>query len=107
MPTFKSKRRWSEARKQAVIRGLKRSWAPGGAHYIRFRNRPVDADTMRERALWDRKGRWASTFEAGPVYLLILHAKRRCDAYDVYCDGRVVCTGGKAKVGLFLGSKLP
>lgn len=109
MPTFKSNRRYSAKRIEQMRNGLKRSWAPGGAHHKRFREGPADADTMRKRELWDRKGvRCVSFTSGGGVTYHIDHSCRRTDAYDVRGIGsELVCSGGRAKVGLYLGSLLP
>jgi len=102
---MQSSRRLSPARKEAIKRGLRRSWKDG-AHAKRFYQQPADADTMRKRALWDRKGTLAGGFSAGGVEYAIYHSRRRTDAYDVKAGVRVVCSGGRAKVGLFLGALL-
>lgn len=108
---MQSHRRLSPRRKAAIVNGLKRSWQPGGTHYEKLKGRPADADTMRRRALEDRKGKPAATLFQGPVWdrveYNLYHAKRRSDSYDVYVGTKLVCTGGRAKVGLFLGSILP
>lgn len=105
MHTLQSRRRLSLARKEAIKRGLRRSWKDG-AHAKRFHQKPADADTMRKRALWDRKGAQAGSFSAGGVEYAIMHSRRRTDAYDVKEGNRVVCSGGRVKVGLFLGALL-
>lgn len=108
MPTFKSNRRYSAKRIERMRNGLKRSWEPGGAHHKRFREGPADADTMRKRELWDRKGVRCGSFTTGGVTYQIIHSGRRTDSYDVLGIGsEPVCSGGRAKVGLFLGSLLP
>jgi hypothetical protein len=107
MLTFKSNRRLSPQRKASIFRGLKRSWAKGGAHHERFLNRHADADTMRKRALWDRKGaKITEIILAGHLHT-IAHAQRRTDSYDVFLGDKIVCSGGRAKVFLFLSSLLP
>lgn len=106
MPTFKSRQIYSEKRKEAIRRGLRRSWKDG-AHHKRFHCQPVDADTIRKRALWDRKGEGIGAVALPTEAYQIRHSTRRTDSYDIYLKGRLVCSGGKAKVGLFLGSLLP
>lgn len=104
---MQSSHKWSAKRKATITKALKRSWSKGGAHRERVTNQKADADTMRQRALWDRKGTpVADIYIAGELYT-ILHSHRRTDSYDVKAAGREVCSGGKAKVGLFLGSLLP
>jgi hypothetical protein len=85
-----------------MTRALKRSWQPGGAHYERFRNRPVDADTVRARALHDRMGSVAALPD-----VTIRHSLRRTDAYDVMQGNRVVVSGGRVVIGRYLASLLP
>lgn len=63
----------------------------------------MDADTVRKRALWDRKGKGVEF----PRGLQILHSKRRSDSYDVLIDGGCVLSGGRVKVGQYLASLLP
>lgn len=81
--------------------GLLRSWQPGGAHYKRFREGKADADTMRKRTLWDRKGK---TFT---LSFTLRHSPRRTDSYDVLEGGRVVFTGGRTTLGRFMAKGLP
>lgn len=69
---------------------------------------PPDADTMRWRALQDRKGDICATLKLsnGPSYV-ITHSRRRTDSYDVELHyGRVVKTGGRVAIGRFLASIL-
>lgn len=106
---MQSSNKWSEKRKRTITKALKRSWSDGGAHREATTNQHIDADTARKRALWDRKGNAAATLALTGVQFpyFITYSHRRTDSYDVWNGGSVVCTGGKAKVGLFLGSKLP
>lgn len=106
MPTSPSHTNWSAKRKASIRRALKRSWQPGGAHYERFRNRPVDADTVRKRALWDRKGLLAGWFSAGGKHYQIIHSRRRTDAFDVVLHARTVFSGGRHAVGRFIAGLL-
>lgn len=74
--------------------------------------REVDADTLRYRELQDRKGQPAADLcfafhnHAFTRAAFIQHSRRRVDSYDVYMDGKLVCTGGRVKVGLWLGEQL-
>jgi hypothetical protein len=74
-----------------------------------MKNGEVDADTLRWRHLNDRKGkRCASLCDPDfNVDVSIHHSKRRSDSYDVFKGSDLVCSGGRAKVGLYLGSLLP
>ena len=54
----------------------------------------VDADTLRERALADRKGSlvWVDI-------VTIRYSRNRTNQYDVWVDGVLVYTGGAARMG--------
>lgn len=83
---------------------MKRSWSDGGAHRERVRNQVIDADTVRRRELEDRKGVAIGVFGGYTVR----HSTRRTDAYDVLgSTGLILCSGGRVKVGRFLGRMLP
>lgn len=93
---------YSRKRIERMRKGLIRSWQPGGSHFERFLNRPADADTIRKRTLWDRRGT-----EITLPPLVIRHSLRRTDSYDVLINGKVVCSGGRVLVGEYLGRLLP
>jgi len=85
-----------------IRRGLKRSWQPGGTHYAHFKRKEIDADTMRKRAQWDRKGALACTVTmssgaAFEVRYSTSHALR----LDIFHAGRKVAT---CREGLALGA---
>jgi hypothetical protein len=67
-----------------------------------MKNRPIDADTMRKRALYDRRGLLITSL----CDYSIRHSHRRTDAYDVLHNGKVVCSGGRVAVGRFMASLL-
>lgn len=81
-----------------IRRGLGRSWAPGGSHDLRFRHNAVDADTLRRRALEDRRGQLYATLSyptlLGPRYFRLLWSiVGRVDQLDVFdSDGAKVIT---------------
>lgn len=96
VPSLVSRSRLSGYRERQR-QGLLRSWQPGGAHDLRFRQRPVDADTLRARAMHDRKGRivLAGVIQTalGPKDCLICHSTAgRTDQFDLIVDGRVEAT---------------
>ena len=63
----------------------------------------VDADTLRSRALSDRKG---SEIWSGLV--TVRHSTSRTNQYDVLIDGAIVYTGGAARMGeAIVGHKKP
>ncbi len=101
------KRDW-KAISDKLSKRSKRGWVI--RHEI-MKNGEVDADTIRWRFLSDRKGKPAGAllFMVGESKdaATIIHSKRRHDAYDVLLNGELVCSGGRAKVGIFLGSLLP
>ncbi len=84
--------------KQGIARiraGLIRSWQPGGSHRTRQQATNADADTVRSRALFDRKGKFIGSFD-------IYHSTNRVDQFDVYAGGKKVFTGGARMLGDFL-----
>ena len=85
--------RLTPAGRQRILRGLARSWQPGGAHDLRFHHAPVDADTLRKRALHDRKGSHYATISTnGFVFELFWSASGRVDQVDVFIGGKHMLT---------------
>lgn len=82
----------------------KRGWIQ---RHKEMATRPLDADTVRYRALQDRKGKIAAFMTLKGAAYIIRHSKRRIDSYDAVLNGTVVATGGRSAIGLFLGSLLP
>lgn len=103
---MQSKPRYSKAHIERMRNGLLRSWQPGGTHYEKMKGRPADADTVRKRALYDRKGTVAATLQVNGQTFTIRHSRNRTDQYDVEGYNSIAC-GGRVKVGLYLGSLLP
>ena len=75
-----------------IKRGLHRSWEPGGAHDRRFRHNPVDADTLRQRALHDLKGRHAFTIKRNGRTVEVYHSVHHVRRLDLYEAGRFLVT---------------
>ena len=76
--------------KQGVERirnGLLRSWQPGGTHRSMQQDTIIDSDTVRARALFDRKGKHVGTFD-------IYHSTNRSDQLDLFVNGKLEVTGG-------------
>ena len=74
-----------------IRRGLKRSWLDG-AHRQRV-GREIDADTIRKRALFDRKGtHFADINFGGGVFRAYWSTRGRSDQVDLFCDGVLVAT---------------
>jgi hypothetical protein len=69
-----------------IRRGLKHSWE-NGTHRRKQQARLVDADTLRDREAYDRKGKFVGSFD-------IYHSTNRRDQFDVFMGGRLVLTGG-------------
>lgn len=109
---MKSKRQGYHARRKAywakvsdkMRKRAKRAWPK---RHAEMAEREPDPDTVRWRALQDRKGSVAADFCANQETYTIRHSKRRTDAYDVLQAGNVVCSGGRVVVGRFLASLLP
>lgn len=77
-----------------IRRGLIRSWRDG-THRQRVQTQEIDADTTRQRALHDRKGKIIGTFT-------LYHSTARSDQFDVYQDGQRVATGGPRVIAEFI-----
>ena len=63
----------------------------------------VDADTLRARSLHDRMG--ALIFSGTHVHrgrVEIRHSTRRTNAYEVFLNSKLVCSGGKRHIALWL-----
>jgi len=52
----------------------------------------VDADTLRDRAFYDRKGKPAA------LNVSFYYSTRRRDQYDVFMDGKLIFTGAPRKI---------
>lgn len=84
--------------KQGVERirnGLIRSWKDG-THRKLVQEQEIDADTLRKRALYDRKGKLL----LGGID--IHYSTNRSDQFDVYVRGELVCTGGPRVIAEFI-----
>lgn len=91
MTTFKVSRL---SRKGAfnIRRGLKRSWVDG-THRQRVQHQDIDADTLRRRALDDRRGRHYATITInGLSYPVVWSCRGRSDQVDIFCDGSLIAT---------------
>ena len=76
-----------------IVRGLRRSWEPGGSHDLRFRSGEPDADTLRQRAAHDRRGRCVLAGRCGRLGFAVCHSTAgRTDQYDIFLDGQLVTT---------------
>lgn len=52
-------------------------------------SREIDADTLRQRALFDRRGtEYATVMMGGQRFTLLWSTAGRCDQVDVFCDGQ-------------------
>lgn len=72
----------------------------------RLANPPdVDADTVRWRALHDRMG---AILLAGTIpdrgRIEIRHSTKRSNSFEVFLDGRLVASGGKRHIAIWLFS---
>lgn len=82
-----------------IRRGLKRSWVDG-THRQRQQAGNIDADTIRSRAMYDRKG---TLIVSG---VAIHHSTHRSDQLDVYVDGVLAITGGPRVVAQWLARQI-
>ena len=63
----------------------------------------VDADTLRARALHDRMG--SLIFSGTHVHrgrVEIRHSTKRTNAYEVFLNSKLVCSGGTRHIALWL-----
>lgn len=65
-------------------------------------DRAPDADTLRWRALQDRKGQFATL----PL-IKVRHGLRRIDSYDLFVSGKLVASGGRVALGQAFAKLLP
>ena len=86
---------WRERQRQ----GLLRSWQPGGSHDLRFRHKPVDADTLRKREQFDRKGSHAFRVVIGGREFEVYHSTAHAQRYDIFRAGYKLAT---RRLGLVL-----
>lgn len=85
--------RLTPAGRARILRGLARSWQPGGSHDARFHHATVDADTLRLRTLHDRKGaHYATVLTSGLVFELFWSVNGRVDQVDVFLAGKNMLT---------------
>jgi hypothetical protein len=77
-----------------IKRGLARSWAEGGTHREKqkARGQNADADTVRARALDDRRGsEYATiTMRGGKRFVLLWSVKGRRDQLDIFHAGGII-----------------
>lgn len=76
-----------------IKRGLRRSWKDG-THRQMQKAREPDAEGLRKRALWDRKGAHFSDIRMADGRLFCVHWSTlgRTDQVDVFFEGAKVCT---------------
>jgi hypothetical protein len=94
--------RLTPAGRARVLAGLRRSWKPGGAHDLRFHRQQADADTLRSRALYDRRGTVVlaghCNTQAGAVPIAVRYSTAgRSDQLDVFLDNRLLFTASAAR----------
>lgn len=78
---------------QNIKRGLRRSWESGGPHDLRFRHHEVDADTLRSRTRYDRKGTfYADIRTAAGEFKVLWSTAGRTDQLDVFHRGKLLTT---------------
>ena len=82
-----------------IRRGLKRSWLDG-SHRQRQQAGNIDADTLRSRALYDRK---CTLIVSG---VAIYHSTHRSDQLDVYVDGVLAVIGGPRVVAQWMAGQI-
>ncbi len=80
-----------------IRRGLIRSWKPGGSHDIRFRRKEIDSDTLRNRALDDRRGTFFAEIKKKMedrfvTFTLLWSISGRRDQIDIFENGRNLVT---------------
>lgn len=95
--------RLSPKARERIRKGLLRSWQPGGTHRTKQMSRPIDADTLRSRALDDRRGRHlcavyppSGNLLPGP-FVMIWSTTGRTDQVDVFQNGRLLFTAAPKK----------
>ena len=76
----------SEKGLKNIVRGLKRSWVDG-THRKKQKSRIIDADTLRNRAAYDRKGKFI-------VSVSIYHGVKNKKQYDVFSNNKFLFTSG-------------
>ena len=91
---------------QNIRRGLKRSWE-NGTHRTKQQTREIDADTLRDRARYDRRGSLILSgnvpTELGPKRVIVRWSVLgRVDQMDIVIDTVVVKTCRPALVIGFL-----
>lgn len=85
--------RLSQRGLENIRRGLKRSWSEGGTHRERFKRGELDADTLRRRALFDRKGtHYATIAMNGQTYSVLWSTLGRSDQVDIYHNTKKLVT---------------
>jgi hypothetical protein len=92
--------RLSPKAKERIRKGLLRSWQPGGTHRTKQESRPIDADTLRSRALDDRRGKQLcllNTRPYGETYTFLWSTTGRTDQVDVFQNGRLLFTAAPKK----------
>jgi hypothetical protein len=55
----------------------------------------IDADTLRRRALNDRKGKFVGSFD-------LYHSTHRSDQFDLFFESELVATGGPRVIAKFM-----
>lgn len=79
-----------------IRHGLKRSWIDG-AHRLRQQSSDIDADTLRYRALHDRRGSFYAKITkevAGKTidFLILWSTNGRTDQVDIFENGHLLKT---------------
>ena len=85
---------------ERIRNGLLRSWQPGGTHRSTQQATVIDADTLRSRALYDRKGKLIVSGVS------IHHSTARSDQLDVYVDGVLAITGGPRIIAEWMAQQI-
>ncbi len=85
-------RRLTPRGRRQISDALRRSWQ-SGAHHARFHSGEPDADTLRKRALSDRRGSHYATVQMqGCTFTLLWSTNGRTDQIDVFEGTRLLAT---------------
>ena len=95
--------RLTPAGRARILRGLARSWQPGGSHDARFHHATVDADTLRKRAFADRRGGVVMAGHLNAAHGALPFSLRwstagRTDQLDLFVDRRHVLTAAAPRI---------
>jgi len=71
---------------------LKRSWA-SGSHRKKQQTKELDAETVRARHLWDRKGNYFCSISLNQSIFNVCYSRLgRSDQFDIEYDGQMIAT---------------